>query len=110
MIRRCPSLLPEYWRPRKIVEQLRYRYEREVNQAQRSALRLVCEKDDSPARFMVLVVMEIVEGELVLSDGWYRMRAVLDEPLKNAVVNGRVFVGLKLAIYGAEVCVLLGFS
>ena len=38
-----------------------------------------------------------------LSDGWYHIRAELDECLARAVRRGRIKVGRKLAVIGAKV-------
>jgi len=39
---------------------------------------------------------------LELTDGWYMMKAILDTPLSVLVKKGRITVGQKLFIYGAE--------
>jgi hypothetical protein len=44
---------------------------------------------------------------LKLTDGWYSIKAVLDEELSKLVKGGRIKVGLKLYIYGAKVGQLL---
>eukprot|EP00899_Mesostigma_viride_P015096 jgi/Mesvir1/23588/Mv18278-RA.2 len=191
--------------PARVLDQLKYRYEREVNRGSRPALRKVTEKDAPAGAAMVLAVAEIVQyaheggttddaiggrGEwaassskhggnnmalvarqgplasrdggggqcevedgddddkdkearkdggrgdgtagapaeaaagsraaptptmaakpqpavITLTDGWYCLNAVLDEPLGRYLRQGKIFVGQKLLVAGAE---LLGGS
>ena len=37
-----------------------------------------------------------------MTDGWYAVAAMLDLPLSGLVRSGRIYVGLKLCIAGAE--------
>ncbi len=62
------------------------------------------------SRVLVLVVCstEPDRGEVVLSDGWYAIRAALDAPLSAQLRKGNVRVGAKLAVCGAEVTGLDG--
>ncbi|PWN26897.1 nucleic acid-binding protein, partial [Jaminaea rosea] len=101
----------KWWNFETALKQLLYRYEREVNLAQRSVLKRVHEHDSSSALPMVLLVMAIrspQEGEasrgptLDLTDGWYRIIAQLDEPLSRAVGRGKIRAGQKLALQGAR--------
>ncbi len=109
-----------------VLKQLKYRYEREVNRAQRPILRRVTERDDSASRYMVLAVSRVIDlGEdrpevpdedeekaaaallasfatIELTDGWYRVPAKLDAKLTEHLAMGRLCVGLKLRIYGAR--------
>ncbi|KAJ3300138.1 Breast cancer 2, early onset [Borealophlyctis nickersoniae] len=62
MVRCDPSLYSTRWNTDVVLDQLRYRYEREINQAHRSALKAVIERDNVPSRFMVLCVSDIVES------------------------------------------------
>jgi breast cancer 2 susceptibility protein len=62
---------------------------------------------------MVLCVFEIEDPSpktpegtlpnLVLTDGWYRIRARIDLTLATAVKNHKIRVGTKLEIIGAKV-------
>lgn len=81
-----------------IVEQLLYRYEREINQAHRSVLKKICEGDDTPAGLFVFFIKEIKPFELLLSDGWYSLWTIIDLPLNKLVENGRLFVGQKIQV------------
>ncbi|KAJ1548733.1 hypothetical protein HK405_015972 [Cladochytrium tenue] len=40
--------------------------------------------------------------EIELTDGWYPIKAVLDKVLRKAVENGKIYVGQKLQIFGAQ--------
>ncbi|SPO40576.1 uncharacterized protein PSFLO_06058 [Pseudozyma flocculosa] len=110
------------WSWDELIRQLLYRYEREVNRAQRSCIKRIQEHDSPPHLPMVLFVSRILESTdtdydgggsgggaavrrevtLELSDGWYRIRADLDVPLAEAATRGRIRVGQKLAIVGAR--------
>lgn len=98
-----------------------YSYEREINQAQRSCIKRIQEQDSPAGLPMVLCVSQlrwddppelddgsIPSGDLVivgleLTDGWYRIRANVDEALKSACERGKIVVGSKLALSGARV-------
>lgn len=90
-----------------------HRYEREINRCERPAIRLIQERDASPSSAMVLCVFEIswpsgthagtAAPELVLTDGWYKIRAQTDVALARAVKKHKVRVGSKLEIIGAKV-------
>jgi len=81
-----------------IVEQLLYRYEREINRAHRSVLKKICEGDDTPAGLFVFFIKEINQFELLLSDGWYSLWTLIDMPLKKLVEKGKLFVGQKIQV------------
>ncbi|XWS60009.1 hypothetical protein CRYUN_Cryun08bG0171400 [Craigia yunnanensis] len=112
-----------------ILEELKYRYEREVNHGHRSAIKRILEGDISPSTMMVLCVSAIqsnsepkMETNLViangadnggnakveLTDGWYSMDAVLDVLLSKQLAAGKLFVGQKLRIWGAGLCGWVG--
>jgi breast cancer 2 susceptibility protein len=96
------------------------RYEREVNHAHRSAIKIIQERDAPSTRPMVLCVCAIVDSngpehapELDLTDGWYRIRATYDGALAKAVDKGTIKIGSKIAISGARVsvsCILVSDS
>jgi len=124
-IRALPTLLEEKWTWTHVVEQLKYRYEREIGSAQRPILRRIQEHDSSAAVSMVLFVSAIKRADqqepatakvtatppaianakpyLELSDGWYRINAEIDDCLVRAVERGRIKVGAKLALSGSKV-------
>nr|XP_049707075.1 breast cancer type 2 susceptibility protein [Helicoverpa armigera] len=99
---------------RNVIDQLKYRYDKELYNAQRSALRKIFEKDDVPSKTMVLCVAGIFENgvcvtspttdniELLLSDGWYCIMTTIDKMLAQLVCQGRIVVGTKLVTNGAE--------
>ncbi|XP_014666901.1 PREDICTED: breast cancer type 2 susceptibility protein homolog [Priapulus caudatus] len=116
--------------PDVVMHQLKYRYDVEIDAATRPTLRRITERDDAPGKTMVLCVSSVapslvdraatvlsrsdagvqgatpatgaVSAGVQLTDGWYSIRAVLDAPLTALVRAGRVAVGDKLCIQGAE--------
>lgn len=40
--------------------------------------------------------------ELELCDGWYALRTIIDEPLCHQIIKGKIEIGTKLLISGAE--------
>lgn len=100
-----------------------------MDHSRRPALRKIMERDDTPAKTLVLCVCEIIsKGQLLhaqicsdtnmsqsaktkvetpvavvrLTDGWYAIKAQLDEPLTAMLHKGRLAVGGKLIIHGAQ--------
>lgn len=109
---RGKRLLPEV-----LYAQLQYRYRRELEMGQRCALSTVMARDQTAKRLMTLVVvgvpvarhpgagtggMDAVAQELLLADGWYAVRASLDQDLSAVVRAGRLGVGDKLHVFGAS--------
>ena len=45
--------------------------------------------------------------DVEVTDGWYRMRLEVDEPLVRALRKGRLSVGRKIAIVGARVSIFI---
>ncbi|XP_021769649.1 protein BREAST CANCER SUSCEPTIBILITY 2 homolog B-like isoform X1 [Chenopodium quinoa] len=95
-----------------VLEELKYRYEREVNHGQRSAIKRILEGDASPSSMLVLCVSEIEDpstsmadkssnSRIELTDGWYSVCAQLDLVLSKQLDAGKLFVGQKLRICGA---------
>lgn len=89
-----------------LMLQLKYRYDREVDQAQRSAIRKICEMDDTPAKRMILFVAS--SSEVELSDGWYSLLSTLDQEMTRFVERGKIKVGTKLVIQDASIVGLDG--
>lgn len=94
--------------PENVLLQLKYRYDREIDRAERPALRRIVERDDAAARRMVLFVSDIRKAEgsldycMELSDGWYAIGAYIDGVLAHAVTSKKIEIGTKLMIQGAE--------
>ncbi|XP_075956176.1 breast cancer type 2 susceptibility protein isoform X2 [Anarhichas minor] len=115
--------------PEQVLLQLKYRYDVEVDHSRRPALRKIMEKDDTAAKTLVLCVCGVVSrgqtpnrrsfndtktprgadakvenpsAVVWLTDGWYAIKAQLDEPLTAMLHSGRVAVGGKLIIHGAQ--------
>ncbi|KAK7393765.1 hypothetical protein VNO78_22329 [Psophocarpus tetragonolobus] len=105
-----------------VLEELKYRYEREVNHGHRSAIKKILEGDALPSSMMILCISTIHSShvpesetcfetqtgiqkaeavKVELTDGWYSMNAILDVPLSKQHAAGRLFVGQKLRILGA---------
>ncbi|RHN55782.1 putative breast cancer type 2 susceptibility protein [Medicago truncatula] len=108
-----------------VLEELKYRYEREVNHGHRSIIKKVLEGDILPSSMMILCISSIHSNHVMesgtlfqaqtgnksreavkveLTDGWYSINAILDAPLSKQLDAGRLFVGQKLRIWGAELC------
>ncbi|CAH2014697.1 unnamed protein product [Acanthoscelides obtectus] len=104
--RRFPNKCKGILNIENVVQQLKYRYDREIDKVERSALRRIVERDDAPQKRMVLCVSAIkskgfTKHEIELTDGWYAVKTVIDEPLC-AQVYGKIQVGTKLVTCGAE--------
>ncbi|XP_045538534.1 breast cancer type 2 susceptibility protein-like [Papilio machaon] len=100
---------------KNVLEQLKYRYDKELYSVERPVLRKLLEKDDVSTKTMVLRVLAIyVDGaiaesipdtsnvELLLTDGWYCIKASLDQMLIRLVKDQKIRVGTKLVTNGAE--------
>ncbi|XP_066256006.1 breast cancer type 2 susceptibility protein homolog [Euwallacea similis] len=89
-----------------VMQQLKYRYDLEIDKAKRPILRKIFEKDDCSQRRMVLCVSKVIRKlnsyELELTDGWYPIRTIIDSPLCQQIAKGKIKIGTKLMIYGAE--------
>ncbi|XP_069046248.1 breast cancer type 2 susceptibility protein isoform X2 [Lepisosteus oculatus] len=114
--------------PEQVLLQLKYRYDLEIDNSQRSALRKIMERDDTPAKTLVLCVCRIVSmgslqthdtpgnkalpyakaktdgpvGVIEVTDGWYAIKALLDAPLTAILRKGRLAVGGKIVTHGAD--------
>lgn len=111
-----PNCMQNACRVTNVLEQLKYRYDVELYNAKRPALRKILERDDVPSKLMVLCVVGIyLDGvathtvtdpcsniELLLTDGWYTVKAIIDRMLSALVCSKKIVVGTKLATCGAE--------
>ena len=94
-----------------VMLQLKQRYYREFECAHRSCLKRILERDNSASHHMILFVATISQGgeeegnkgvSLDLCDGWYSIQAFVDPALEKLIDRGRISVGTKLRIIGAE--------
>ncbi|NXB32579.1 BRCA2 protein, partial [Eulacestoma nigropectus] len=108
--------------PEVVLLQLKYRYDLEVDKSKRSAIKKIMERDDAAGKTLVLCISKIISLNTVVSpsssnknleskkaaaiievtDGWYGIRALLDPPLKAFLDRGRLAVGQKIIVHGAE--------
>ncbi|CRL08503.1 CLUMA_CG021346, isoform A [Clunio marinus] len=92
--------------PENLLLQMKYRYEREIDRCERSAIKKIVEHDDVPCRRMVLKVFDIFPNptgyELMLSDGWYLIKASTDAALVDVIDRGKIKIGTKLITSCAE--------
>jgi len=91
-----------------VQSQIVYRYHKEYNMGHRSFLKGALQRDFPLAAPCILKVSEIrkhqVTAELELTDGWYSITAKCDRLLTQHVNQGRLFLGMKVRITGAEFC------
>ncbi|XP_063836630.1 breast cancer type 2 susceptibility protein isoform X2 [Ostrinia nubilalis] len=101
---------------KNVLAQLKYRFDKELYNVERPVLRKILEKDDVASKTMVLCVAGIfVDGvsvtsvanpisnvELLLTDGWYCVKAVIDKMLSKLVYDDKITVGSKIVTNGAE--------
>ncbi|CCO29828.1 Breast cancer type 2 susceptibility protein homolog AltName: Full=Fanconi anemia group D1 protein homolog [Rhizoctonia solani AG-1 IB] len=97
----------EKWKWEEAMRQMLYRYEREINRAERPAIRRIQEHDASPSQPIVLCVSNVQienggEVGIELTDGWYRIRATTDKALTRAAKKGKLAAGRKIAVAGAR--------
>lgn len=86
-----------------VLEQLKYRYDKEIDHCQRSSLRRIIEQDDTAAKTMILCVVEIRSPTILeLTDGWYSIEAHCDSAMQQLIEKNKIFAGVKLVISGAE--------
>ncbi|CAB82279.1 putative protein [Arabidopsis thaliana] len=96
-----------------VLEELKYRYEREVNHGHCSAIKRILSGDAPASSMMVLCISAInprtdngsqeahcsdncSNVKVELTDGWYSMNAALDVVLTKQLNAGKLFVGQKL--------------
>ena len=94
--------------PEVVLNQLKFRYDREIDRGQRSALKLIYEGDANPGNCLILCVarcVSVTKGKLLeLTDGWYSVPWLIENenPLLKFVRTNRIRVGTKLITFGAE--------
>ncbi|XP_066949645.1 breast cancer type 2 susceptibility protein-like isoform X2 [Macrobrachium rosenbergii] len=106
-----------------LVARLKYRYDREIDRAERPIIRKIMEGDDIPQKTIVLCIADIRNDQmkdksashpsvsplkssgvpfLTLTDGWYSIDAIVDNAMLQLHNRGKISVGTKLLIHGAE--------
>ncbi|XP_074159627.1 breast cancer type 2 susceptibility protein isoform X3 [Sminthopsis crassicaudata] len=110
--------------PERVLLQLKYRYDIEIDKSRRSAIKKIMERDETAAKTLVLCVSEIISSGTNMSitansknskvdtkkesavievtDGWYAIKALLDIPLLALLHKGKLTVGQKIITHGAE--------
>ncbi|XP_034614544.1 breast cancer type 2 susceptibility protein isoform X2 [Trachemys scripta elegans] len=109
--------------PERVLLQLKYRYDLEIDKSQRSAIKKIVERDDIAAKTLILCVSKIISlnenmsdicsnknlveskkraAVIEVTDGWYGVRALLDPPLQALLHGRRLTVGQKIIVHGAE--------
>uniref|UniRef100_A0A8C3FBP0 BRCA2 DNA repair associated n=1 Tax=Chrysemys picta bellii TaxID=8478 RepID=A0A8C3FBP0_CHRPI len=109
--------------PERVLLQLKYRYDLEIDKSQRSAIKKIVERDDIAAKTLILCVSKIISlnenmsdicsnknlveskkraAVIEVTDGWYGVRALLDPPLQALLHGRRLIVGQKIIVHGAE--------
>ncbi|KAF8560602.1 hypothetical protein P879_05715 [Paragonimus westermani] len=101
------QLPSSYFTPHHVLLRMKYRYDRELDHAERPALRKIAEMDDTSARRLVLCVCELsVTGDkriqMRLTDGWYQIQCQIDGALSRLIRSGRIRIGSKLVTACAE--------
>lgn len=113
----APERLSTDWRFDVVLAQLEHRFHRETVLRQYSAVKRIQEQCLAPTsrRPVVLCVHQVIrfaaaedtDGAdsvmLQLTDGWYKIRADIDAPLRRALERGALRPGHKLAISTAKV-------
>jgi breast cancer 2 susceptibility protein len=102
----------------RLIDQLKYRYEKEVRCGMRSSVRKVLNKDVSSTTTMILCVSMIHATEegskasssthgrsqhtiIELTDGWYGVKAVVDGQMKAKLEKGIIQPGTKIVVCNA---------
>ncbi|KAK4689433.1 breast cancer 2 susceptibility protein, partial [Tremellales sp. Uapishka_1] len=112
-----PELFWHTWTWGEVINQLKYRYEREYGAAQRPIVRRIQEHDSPSSSPMILCISAVYQPPITrdesgvpiihkpfleLTDGWYRINAQVDDCLARAIRKGKLQVGRKLAVAGAR--------
>ncbi|XP_026463177.1 breast cancer type 2 susceptibility protein homolog [Ctenocephalides felis] len=102
--------------PHNLMLQLKYRYDREVDEAEKSCLKKILQTDDTPSKPMVLYCADIykldsklndtindkqISYELELSDGWYSVRTKIDLLMNKMISDGKFKIGDKIYTVGS---------
>jgi hypothetical protein len=90
--------------PVAVVSQLVGRYHREILKKNRSVLLRIADAADMPNVQMVLCIAaaRLRDGLVELTDGWHSAWAKCDAPLTRQLRRGKLPIGIKLRIFGAD--------
>ncbi|KAH9411916.1 putative BRCA2 domain-containing protein [Ordospora pajunii] len=80
-----------------VEDQMRIRLDNEY-----SILRRMVEGDEPSWRYMVVIVIGIDDYCIEIFDGTYSVHAMCDEALKQRILNGEIYAGSRLRVFGAE--------
>ncbi|PVU89671.1 hypothetical protein BB561_005200 [Smittium simulii] len=98
-----PQFEYHFWKSEAVNTRLINRFKKEFYEVHRSSIRKILEKDSSSKSLIVLCVASILTPKLILlTDGWYSIRGQVDSVLSSAINRGRLKVGAKLVITGAN--------
>jgi len=108
-------LAGKYLTYRKVVQNLVSRFEKEVINGVRPAIRKILNRDIAASKMMILVVCRInslpasksddpsKQSTIIeLSDGWYSVRGCMDDIMSDFVNKGLIAVGTKLLVSNAR--------
>ena len=107
-------LAGKYLTYHNFVQNLLLRFQQEVLNGIRPAIRKIVNRDVAASKMMILAVCQILSSPKVgddalpqstvleLSDGWYSVRGCLDSKLSQFVKDGLITVGTKLLISSAR--------
>jgi hypothetical protein len=93
--------------PEHVLGQLRHRFTQENYMGKRSPLHKILsfQARTSPSKVVLFVSATRLQGDptmIEVSDGWYSIPAKLDYTLCRHLARNKLFVGLKIAVCGAE--------
>ncbi|KAH0625067.1 hypothetical protein JD844_033125 [Phrynosoma platyrhinos] len=110
--------------PERVLLQLKYRYDVEIDKSCRSAIKRITERDDVAAKTLILCISRIISlstnmphifsskstaeenkrdvAVIEVTDGWYGIKAVLDPSLQSLLYKRKLTVGQKIVTHGAE--------
>ena len=91
---------------RAVTQKLLKKYQREIVEGKRPALRSIAEGDVPYNRHMIVCVSAILvrgdETVIEVTDGWYALPAACDAALSQKIAEGKICVGRKLAVCAAQ--------
>lgn len=91
------------WSAAQVRSELSYRLRKEKISRHSSVIKAIIEQELKPCFYFIAVVSRAAPDAFFITDGWYEIKCAIDAPLQRALAAGRIFVGQKLGICGAEV-------